>query len=64
MSEQRTEPIKPAGRFFSLRLKVWIGFILIFTRCLWPVITGFINIHLRVFLRPSQPIFSKPERRH
>jgi len=31
MSEQRTEPVKPAGRFFSLRLKIWIGFILIFT---------------------------------
>ena len=31
MSEQTTEPIKPAGRFFSLRLKIWLGFILIFT---------------------------------
>lgn len=31
MSEQATEPIKPAGRFFSLRLKIWLGFILVFT---------------------------------
>ncbi len=31
MSEQNTDPIKPAGRFFSLRLKIWLGFILIFT---------------------------------
>lgn len=31
MSEQTTEPIKPAGRFLSLRLKIWLGFILIFT---------------------------------
>lgn len=31
MNEQKTGPIKPAGRFFSLRLKIWIGFILIFT---------------------------------
>lgn len=31
MSEQKTEPVKPSGRFFSLRLKIWIGFILIFT---------------------------------
>ena len=31
MNEQKTSPLKPAGRFFSLRLKIWIGFILIFT---------------------------------
>jgi hypothetical protein len=31
MSEQIKEPIKPARRFFSLRLKIWLGFILIFT---------------------------------
>ncbi|MBI3152364.1 MAG: HAMP domain-containing protein [Chloroflexi bacterium] len=31
MNEQKTEPVKPSGRFFSLRLKIWIGFILIFT---------------------------------
>ena len=31
MIEQKTGPLKPAGRFFSLRLKIWIGFILIFT---------------------------------
>lgn len=31
MTEPTTEPIKPAGRFFSLRLKIWLGFILIFT---------------------------------
>lgn len=31
MSEQNTEPVKPSGRFFSLRLKIWLGFILIFT---------------------------------
>ena len=31
MNEQKTIPIKPSGRFFSLRLKIWIGFILIFT---------------------------------
>ena len=29
MSEQ-TQPIKPTGRFFSLRLKIWLGFTLIF----------------------------------
>ncbi len=31
MNEQKTGLVKPAGRFFSLRLKIWIGFILIFT---------------------------------
>src|SRR3972149_1185499 len=32
MSEQKTEPVtKSAGRFLSLRVKIWIGFILIFT---------------------------------
>lgn len=31
MTEQKTEPKKLSGRFFSLRLKIWIGFILIFT---------------------------------
>lgn len=31
MNEQKTESVKSAGRFFSLRLKIWIGFILIFT---------------------------------
>jgi HAMP domain-containing protein len=31
MIEQKTESKKPIGRFFSLRLKIWIGFILIFT---------------------------------
>lgn len=31
MTEQKTEPKKLPGRFFSLRLKIWIGFILIFT---------------------------------
>ena len=32
MTEQKTEPtIKPTGRFLSLRVKIWIGFILIFT---------------------------------
>ena len=30
MSEQKTEPLKPSGRFFSLRLKIWLGFTLIF----------------------------------
>ena len=30
MTEQKTEPIKPRGRFFSLRLKIWLGFTLIF----------------------------------
>jgi HAMP domain-containing protein len=30
MSEQTTEPLKPKGRFFSLRLKIWLGFTLIF----------------------------------
>ncbi|MBI5823205.1 MAG: HAMP domain-containing protein [Chloroflexi bacterium] len=31
MNEQTTEPAKPTSRFFSLRLKIWISFILIFT---------------------------------
>lgn len=31
MNEQTTGPAKPASRFFSLRLKIWISFILIFT---------------------------------
>lgn len=31
MSEKKTEPLKPSGHFFSLRLKMWLGFILIFT---------------------------------
>ncbi len=31
MTEQKTEPLKQSGRFFSLRLKIWLGFILIFT---------------------------------
>lgn len=31
MTEQKTEPTKSAGRFLSLRVKIWIGFILIFT---------------------------------
>lgn len=30
MSEQKTEPQKSTGRFFSLRLKIWLGFTLIF----------------------------------
>lgn len=31
MTEQKTEPVKSTGRFLSLRVKIWIGFILIFT---------------------------------
>src|SRR3972149_9823390 len=32
MTDQKTEStIKPAGVFLSLRVKIWIGFILIFT---------------------------------
>lgn len=31
MTDIKTEPQKVSGRFFSLRLKIWIGFILIFT---------------------------------
>lgn len=31
MNNKKTEPVKTSGRFFSLRLKIWIGFILIFT---------------------------------
>jgi hypothetical protein len=31
MIERKTEPQKQSGRFLSLRVKIWIGFILIFT---------------------------------
>jgi len=31
MTEQKTQPVKSTGRFLSLRVKIWIGFILIFT---------------------------------
>lgn len=31
MTEAKTDPLKPRGRFLSLRVKIWIGFILIFT---------------------------------
>ncbi|NWF64335.1 MAG: HAMP domain-containing protein [Chloroflexi bacterium] len=31
MTDKKTEPQKQTRRFFSLRLKIWIGFILIFT---------------------------------
>ncbi|NJN80010.1 MAG: hypothetical protein HC797_05820, partial [Anaerolineales bacterium] len=44
MNEQKTEPTKPSGRFFSLRLKIWLGFTLIFySRFLLVVMFWFYN---------------------
>jgi methyl-accepting chemotaxis protein len=50
MTEQKTEPQKSTNRFFSLRLKIWIGFILIFT----PV---FVASYFWFFQYTSQRVF-------
>lgn len=50
MTEQKTEPQKTTNRFFSLRLKIWIGFILIFT----PV---FVASYFWFFQYTSQRVF-------
>ncbi len=60
MNEQKTGPIKPAGRFFSLRLKIWIGLFLFLLRFLLPAIIGFISTQQTGSFRPLQMIFKRP----